>query len=141
MNELESYLEDGQIVDQQAVRLPDVQYEYHEEGKKMKKTLKTGSSAIMICTIKVRKIKSNVENVLQILWEREAQWDKANSQPGKRYTGERMLDELESDHEENVARQVRAPGYLAPGTGGEARRRNAAQRKDLLERAPKITRL
>ena len=51
-------MEDQSIMDQQAVRLP-------EDTSSL-------SSLLFIQTIYSRKIKSNIENILQILWEREA---------------------------------------------------------------------
>lgn len=57
VSEYENYLEDRAVVDQQTIRLPD--------------DTVGGTSPIFVMTLFVRKIKSNIENILQILWERE----------------------------------------------------------------------
>jgi hypothetical protein len=75
INEFENYMEDKGILDQQVVRLPE------EE---------TGTSALLfIQTIYARKIKSNIENILQILWERETQSAKASELANLIFTGDK----------------------------------------------------
>lgn len=59
VNEYENYIEDQSIIDQQVIRLPE-----EVSNKEVK---------LFMSTIAVRKIKSNIENILQILWEREAE--------------------------------------------------------------------
>jgi len=126
VTEFESYIEDGAIVDQQAIRLP-------EEA--------TGSSPILISTIRVRKIKSNVENLLQILWERDAN-DLAKHNPNQKvFTGNRQIDELESDGETGVEAKPAPPEFMETREHEGVKQRNDAQRKALLEKAPKIVRL
>jgi hypothetical protein len=58
-----------------------------------------GKSPILICTILVRRINSNVENILQLLWEREAANELGINHQRKVFTGDRDLDNLESDEE------------------------------------------
>ena len=116
-------MEDGKILDQQAVRLPEDE---------------TGTSRVMLFNLRVRKIKSNVENILQLLWQREVDQERiAANQPNKVFTGDRDLDELESDGGETSPPRV--PEFLMKKS--KVQRANAARRKSLLEKAPKITRL
>ena len=63
MNEYESYIQDQMIVDQQVIKLSEDQ------------TNARNLNFIMIT--QVRKIKSNVENIMQILWQRESDVKKA----------------------------------------------------------------
>ena len=126
VNEFESYIEDRSIVDQQALRLPE------EE---------TGSSAILISTIQVRKIKSNVDNILQLLWKREAEQQRAAQMSNKIFTGDRDLDNLESDDDAGAGREQTAPEFMASAPKTTARLGNEALRRGLLEKAPKIVRL
>jgi hypothetical protein len=80
VNEYENYIEDKSIIDQQSVRLPE--------------STTGGSTSIFIQTICARKIKSNVENILQILWEREAETKKRAELERLIFTGDRELDQV-----------------------------------------------
>ena len=124
MNEFENYMEDKCILDQQAVRLPE--------------SATRDANSLFIQTIYARKIKSNVENILQILWEREAETKKAAELERLIFTGDREVDQamLESGDEADGGQ---TGARSRPKT--EARQRNEDQRKNLLEKAPKIVRL
>lgn len=63
MNEYENYIQDQMIIDQQVIKLSEDQ------------TNARNLNFIMIT--QVRKIKSNVENIMQILWQRESDNKKA----------------------------------------------------------------
>lgn len=78
VNEFENYMEDKSILDQQTVRLPE--------------SATRDSNSLFIQTIYARKIKSNVENILQILWEREAETKKAAELERLIFTGDREVD-------------------------------------------------
>lgn len=123
MNEYENYIEDGLIVDQQTVRLPEAE---------------AGRSPAMHMMLRVRKIKSNIENILQLLWEREAARQKAKKVHNQIFTGDRDIDELESEDE---ARDVEVDLVDPSRHKSEAQLQNEARRKELLEAAPKIERL
>ena len=97
VNEFESYLEDRSIVDQQTMRLPE------EE---------VGSSRILLCTIQVRKIKSNVENILQLLWERETEQQRRKNLETEVFTGDKAIDELESEEDGLEAAEPLAPDFM-----------------------------
>lgn len=134
VNEFENYIEDRYIVDQQTVRLAE-----EETG---------GSTPIFLQTIYVRKIKSNIENIVQILWEREAEKRKEQGRQKKLISGNREADQqmLESDEDPNAEIQGATPpdyGVDHNIVRGETNIRlvNEAKRKELLEKAPKIVRL
>lgn len=127
VTEFECYLEDKSIVDQQAVRLPE--------------DATGGRSPILLCTILVRRITSNIENILQLLWEREAAHEREAHGPRKVFTGDRDLDNLESDEEGQAGARPTAPAFLNTVANMGARRANEAERRRLLEQAPKIVRL
>lgn len=78
VNEFENYMEDKCILDQQTVRLPE--------------SATRDSNSLFIQTIFARKIKSNVENILQILWEREYEGKKAAELERLIFTGDRDVD-------------------------------------------------
>ena len=88
------------------------------------------SSLIFIQTIYARKIKSNIENILQILWEREAE---AKEQAA--------LDKLiYANNDKEVFEEEE--GEIEPVTEAETRNlKSRKQRETLLEKAPKIIRL
>ena len=140
LNEFENYLEDKVIVDQQVVRLPE------EESN--------SETLLFLQAIYARKIKSNIENILQILWQSAAEQEKASNLRNRIFTGDRDIDEEMFDNEEegeDGAAEKRAqrldPLLIQVGKGegeGEAdgaKELNNQRRKELLEKPPKITRL
>lgn len=132
VNEFENYIEDKSIVSQQAIRLPVDEL--------------SGSSPLMIQTVYVRKIKSNIENILQILWEREAETRKAQGLEPLRLTGDREVDaiimeEADDADVEEYEYDLEGPGDDPSAGKSDVRRLNEGKRKALLEKAPKIVRL
>ena len=89
----------------------------------------------------MRKIKSNIENILQILWEREERYKKKSSLESKIFGEDREGagdEDMFADEEGGPIEEGLAGADTALGGAAE---RNAKKRKILLEKAPKILRL
>lgn len=128
LNEFENYLEDKVIVDQQAVRLPE------EESN--------SATLLFLQTVYARKIKSNIENILQILWQQKIDEEKASNLQNRVFTGDRDKDQEVFDDEDEgedgpMGQRARRPDppLIQVGDGGVdgAKERNNKRRKELLE--------